>query len=142
MKRNSSFNKLILVGVILFITALFSRDKKQRPKRIRIIQADSRSHKLTLIDRWGRSADKVEVDAGRRLQWLVKTHKIKRLTNIFAKPNNPDVFSELPHPITDTLDWEGTIDASAGGQKAYYNIAWIDNEGKPHPYDPLVQVKP
>ncbi len=41
-----------------------------------------------------------------------------------------------------TLDWEGTIDESAGGKQENYFIEWLDKGGIQRKHDPLIQVKP
>lgn len=108
---------------------------------IKITGSDAATGKLTLEDINGHSADVFNVRPGDKMQWLLKTDAVKDITNIYAKPDNPNVFSNGPRRRGTSPNWGGQIDSQAGGKTEDYNIDWTDPTGKPHTYDPKIQVK-
>jgi len=108
---------------------------------IKITGSDASTGTLTLEDVNGNPADNFQIAAGSKIQWLVKSNSIKDVTNIYAKPDNPNVFSDGPQRRGKSQNWGGQIDDNAGGQEESYNIDWVDESGNGHTYDPKIQVK-
>ncbi|MEO7802474.1 MAG: hypothetical protein ABIR81_10755 [Ginsengibacter sp.] len=108
---------------------------------IKITGSDSTTGQLTLEDINGRPADVFSISPGAKMQWLLKAETVKDITNIYAKPDNPNVFSHGPRRRGNSVNWGGQIDSQATGKEENYNIDWTDKAGNPHTFDPKIQVK-
>jgi hypothetical protein len=147
--RKLLFKKSTAVFLITLLALLYSCKfffAKTRPAKIQIKKGDPTDGSLVLKDWTGIfSAEHFKVRAGRTIRWVQKAREIDTITNIYMtpnKPNNQNVFSVLPHAISGTPDWEGTVDSGAASKDEDYTIDWIDKAGNPHSYDPYIQVKP
>lgn len=149
MKRRLNSKQLLPVALITALVALFYAlyrlffpPKPLRPEHINITGATPSTDELELKDDFNRPAKIFKVKAGKTIQWLVNTNKVKDIKNIYKKTKSDDVFISGPNRIGSSRNWQGTIDPGARGKCEDYNIEWIDQSGHLHIYDPLIQVNP
>ena len=75
------------------------------------------------------------------MEWkCVRDSNIKRIVNIYAKPDSKDLFSKDPRRIKDN-HWKGTISSKVSGTE-YYNIEYEYKDGRVILDDPRVVVIP
>lgn len=86
-----------------------------------------------------------QVNPGDVVTWTCEAcDKLKSLDNIWAKENNPDLFSQDPAPVNgDNKVWKGTIsDNVTVGESESYNIQYTRADGVTVIDDPVLIVDP
>lgn len=108
---------------------------------IKITGSNYATDSLIMQDANGKPADTFYIEKGKRIQWILQTKTVKNIDSIYKKTTSQNVFSELPHRLSNSMNWHGKIKKSAGGKAEDYNIDWTDTAGIKHTYDPKIQVR-
>ncbi|WP_052343334.1 hypothetical protein [Saccharicrinis fermentans] len=83
-----------------------------------------------------------EVNPGSKITWtLDKDSDIIQIVDIYKKVGSPNIYSEKPHSIEGTTDWEAIVSNQAF-EKASYNVDFRYKDGVVYTDDPQVKVKP
>ncbi len=114
---------------------------------ITIIKGDIKTGNLTLSDE-----GTTNTDPGDQVTWKIGAGSgVAEITAITEKEGSSDVFSPDPTQLSNSSDWQGTVNPDLeNGAKEYYTISWLtagsgwlnQGAGVAKNYDPLIRVNP
>ncbi len=117
-------------------------DSRKDKLIIRIIRSFLDTGKLELFDEHGRSAEKFTAWSGQKIKWeILDESGVKSIKQIILEGID-SVFKEKPKKLPGEKHWQGKLKKTNECIQECYNIEWKDVNDRPHPYDPLIQVKP
>ena len=138
------FSNCKIISFCLLLIYLFSSCKVQV---ITITGGDPVTGKLRMVDKQGKTADTIFVDAGQKIKWKIKgdSNKVDHFVTMPLKNiAGGSLLKERPIEKHFSKSFKATTKKSQdlmGVNGENYNINWVDKDGKTsHTYDPRIQL--